>query len=168
VNYWLNIHWPPLQEDKPEPPSPLPDPEYHYRVYLPDGRQNAGEDLKQGDYVFIYETKTGRARKGAGKYAPGRQGIIALVRVLTPIMEKPDEQPEEYLDGSVLWWKWQARSQVRQLGFCSRRDVCSILGYSKDYNFRGYGEARSGLRKLTKEQFDSLLEYFRASQYVAQ
>lgn len=158
MRYWLNIHWPAYKKDKPDPPSPLPDPEYHYWVYLPDGRQSAGKHLEPGDLVLIYETKKGRATKEGGMYALGQQGIVALVKALTPVTEKPDEPPEEYVDGSVLWWKWQARTQVRQLGFCTRQDVCRILGYSKAYNFRGYGKDKSGLGELTKEEFDSLLQ----------
>lgn len=163
MKYWLNIHWPPRQKHKPDPPSPLPDPEYHYRVYLPDSREDAGKDLEAGDFIFIYETKAGRATKEGGRYALGRQGIVALVKALTAIMEKPDEKPEEYVDGSTLWWKWQARTQVRRLGFCSRLDVCKIFGYSADYYFRGFGDNRSGLKELTNDEFTALLETFSKS-----
>lgn len=162
MNYWLNIHWPPLQQHKPDPPSPLPDPEYHYRVYLPNGRQDAGQELRKGDHIFIYETKTGRARKDGKKYSGGRQGIIALVWALTPILPA-DVDPDEYLDGSIILWKWQARTQVKELGFCSHDDVCRILGYNKEWTFRGFGDQHSGLRRLGKREFKSLLRAFRES-----
>jgi len=163
MNYWINSHWPPFAKDKPEPPSPLPDPEYHYRVYLPDGRQDAGRELRKDDCIFIYETKWGRTLKSGEKYAIGRQGIVALVRALTSIQENPELKPDEYLNGSRIWWKWQARTQVKELGFCSHDDVCKILGYSTDYTFHGFGDRRSGLKKLTEGQFNSLLDCFRAS-----
>ena len=160
MNYWINSHWPPFLQHKPTPISP--DPEYHYRVYLPDGRQEAGQALAKDDLVFIYETKTGRPLKNGRKYAPGRQGIVALVRTLTPILET-NEEPEEYADGSVICWKWQARTRVKELGFCSHDNVCRILGYSTNYTFRGFGDQNSGLKKITEKQFKLLLDCLRAS-----
>ncbi len=162
MNYWITTHWPPFLQDKPTPSSP--DPQYHYRVYLPDGRQHAGQELQPGDYVFIYESKWGRSRKDGEKYAePGRQGVIALVRATSPIQEKGDVEPEEYADGSIICWKWQTETQEHEIGFCSRVNVCRALGYREGYTFRGFGDKRSGLKKLSKKQYEALLACFRAS-----
>ena len=162
MNYWINIHWPTLARDKLKLPSPLPDNGYHYQVYLPDGRQDAGQELRASDYVFIYETKGGRPRKDGKKYALGKQGIIALVRALEPILDTHAE-PEEYADGGSIRWNWQARTQVVELHFCSHDDVCKILGYSTAWTLRGFGDQKSGLKKLTQKQFESLFGCFRAS-----
>jgi len=162
MSYWINIHWPPFAKDKPTLSSS--DPPYHYRVYIPDGRQHAGRELQPGDYVFIYETKWGRPRKDGEKYAePGRQGIIALVYAHTPICPNPSEKHEEYLDGSTILWKWQAKTDKKKLklGFCPHNDVCKILGYSPKWTLRGFGDKRSGLKKLRdKKQIKALLKYF--------
>ena len=161
MSYWINIHWPPFAKDKPTLSSS--DPPYHYQVYVPDGRQHAGRELQPGDYVFIYETKWGRPRKDGEKYAePGRQGIIALVCALTPICEKPSEERDEYLNGRVLWWKWQAETQVKKLGFCPHDDVCKILEYSPNWTLYGFGDQHSGLKKIDEETFKTLLNCFRA------
>ena len=160
MSYWITTHWPPFEKDKPKPSSP--DPEYHYRVSLPNGRQNAGQELSEGDLVFIYESKTGRPLKSGGKYAPGRKGVIALVSPLTSILEKPDGESEEYQDGSSICWKWQARTQVKKLGFCSHDNVCSILGYKRGYTFHGFGDQHSGLKRIDEETFKALLKCFRA------
>ncbi|MBN1862669.1 MAG: hypothetical protein JW790_03395 [Dehalococcoidales bacterium] len=162
MNYWMTTHWPPFLKDKPNPPSPLPDPGYFYRVYLPDGREQAGQEMREGDYVFIYESKTGRTLKNGEEYAVGRQGVVALVRVFTSIQEIPSEEPDEYQDGSIICWKWQAITQVKELGFCSRDNVCRILDYSADYAFHGFGDQHSGLKRLTREEFEPLLYCFRA------
>jgi len=162
MNYWINIHWPPFAKDKPTPSSS--DPPYHYRVYLPDGRQDAGQELKADDYIFIYETKYGKPRRDRSKYAPGRQGIIALVCARTPICEKTSEEREEYLDGSTIWWKWQAKTDKKKLGFCPHDDVCKILGYSPNWTLHGFGDQRSGLKKLTnKKQIEAFLKYFQTN-----
>lgn len=159
MNCWINSHWPPFLEHKPTPTSP--DPEYHYRVYLPDDRQDAGQALAKNDLVFIYETRTGRTLKNGRKYAPGRQGVVALVRTLTPILET-NEEPEKYADGSVLCWKWQARAQVKELGFCSHDDVCRILRYSQNWTLRGFGDQHSGLKRIDEETYKALLKCLRS------
>jgi len=161
MNYWITTHWPPFLQDKPTLSSP--DPQYHYRVYLPDGREEAGQEMMKGDYVFIYESKTGRPLRNGRNYAYGRQSVIALVRTTSPIQEKSDEEPEEYADGSIICWKWQAETQEQEIGFCSRVNVCRALGYREGYTFRGFGDKHSGLKKLSKKQYEALLACFRAS-----
>ncbi len=159
MNYWINIHWPPSRRDKPTPSSP--DPRYHYNVYLPDGRDAAGEELKSDDLIFIYETKYGRPRKDETQYAPGREGIIALVRAKTRIEEKENEPFEEYTDGTRLCWKWQADTAIKKRGFCSRVDMCRALKYKPNWTLHGFGDLHSGLKKITEEQYSSILSKFR-------
>jgi len=161
MSYWITSHWPPFAEDKPRPSSP--DPEYHYQVYLPDGRQSAGREFREGDLVFIYESKTGSPLKSGRKYALGRKGVISLVRALESINEKPDAEPDEYADGSRILWKWQARTKKKESGFCSHDDVCKVLKYKKSYTFHGFGDQHSGLKKLSEKQFEALADCFRKS-----
>ncbi|MBI4185915.1 MAG: hypothetical protein HY530_00210 [Chloroflexi bacterium] len=158
MNYWINIHWPPLLRDKPTPSSP--DPGYHYRVYLPDGREAAGDGLISGDFVFIYETKTGPIRVDGEKYSPGRQGIIALVRTQRSIQDVGSD-PEQYIDRPPIDWRWQAPTQFEEAGFCSREDVCRTLGYSRNWTLHGFGDLRSGLKKLTPGEYEALSRCFR-------
>ena len=51
MNYWMTTHWPPRE---------YRDDDSHSGVYLPDGRQQAGRDLRIGNFVLIYESLTGR------------------------------------------------------------------------------------------------------------
>ena len=159
MNYWLNIHWPSLLRDKPTPSSRGPN--WHYHVFLPDGREAAGDGLAVGDYVFIYETKTGRPRADREPYSQGRQGIIALVRAQGPIREGRSD-PEVYADGTSTDWKWQASTQTPEWGFCSRQDVCEALGYSLNWTLRGFGDLHSGLKKLTRNEYEALSRCFRS------
>ena len=164
MNYWVTTHWPPFLRDKLKVSSP--DPEYHYRIYLPDGREGAGQELRKNDLIFIYESKTGRPLKNRRKYAPGRKGIIALVKANTPILERPDEEleeyQEEYQDGSTIDWKWQAETQKKELGFCSHDNVCRILRFKIGYTFHGFGDQHSGLKKIDGKKYNALLECMRA------
>jgi len=149
MKYWLTVHWPPLQEWA-KPP---------LGVYLADGRQMAGQDLRSGDLIFIYQSKTGRPRADAKPYRLGREGLVFLVRATTGIEEYPEESPEIYKGGQTLWWKWQAKTKLEEYGFCPRQIVCQVLGYNPNYHFRGF--RRSGLARLDKTQFNELRRRFR-------
>lgn len=151
MSYWLTVHWPPLQEWAKPPMG----------VYVADGRQEAGRDLRPGDLIFIYQAKTGKPRKDAKPYRLGREGIVFLVRATTGIEERSEEEPEIFKDGTTRWWKWQAKTSLEECGFCPRQVVCQVLGYDLNYNFRGFGKQRSGLAPLEKTKFDSLYKRFR-------
>jgi len=151
MRYWLTVHWPPLQEWRTPP----------LGVYLTDGREEAGQDLRPGDLIFIYQTKTGKTRKDAKPYRLGRQGIVFLVKAAGKIQERSEEEPERFKDGTTRWWKWQADARLKEYGFCPRQIVCQVLGYDSNYNFRGFGEQHSGLAQLEKTGFDSLYRRFR-------
>ena len=159
MNYWLNIHYPPLLRDKPTPSSQAPN--WYNHVFLPDGREAAGDDLDAEDYIFIYETKTGRPRADREPYCEGMQGIIALVRAQGPILERRSD-PEVYADGTSTDWKWQAPTQTLEWGCCSRQDVCEALSYSQNWTLHGFGDLHSGLKKLTPDEYEGLLRRFRS------
>lgn len=117
--------------------------------------------LDLGDFVFIYQTKTGKPRKDRKPYRLGREAVVFLVRATTGIKECSEEERELYKDGTTLWWKWQAKTSLKEYGFCPRQIVCQVLGYNPNYNFRGFGKQRSGLLPLDKTQFDLLYRRFR-------
>ena len=52
MNYWLTTHWP-LRDGDDES-------ETGTGVWIPEGRQQAANDMRSGDYVAVYETKSGR------------------------------------------------------------------------------------------------------------
>jgi hypothetical protein len=70
LNYWLTTHWPPRVGDDPN--------NVANGVWLPDGREKADAELKKGDIVFVYQSRSGRPEKrktidGPAPYA-GRYG----------------------------------------------------------------------------------------------
>lgn len=148
MNYWLTTHWPLRRGEE--------NVEWKYWVFLPDGREQAGREMQPGDFIFIYESKTGRQLRGQEyDYYDGKQGIIALVRAISQL-ERTGIKPDKYEDGSEIWWAWQVKTKLVTECFIPRVNVCRALGYSPNYNFRGYGDYRSGLKRLTKEQFEAL------------
>ncbi len=70
---------------------------------MADGRQEAGQGLRPGDLVFIYQTKTGKPRKDGKPYRIGREAVVFLVRATTGIKECSEEERELYKDGTTFW-----------------------------------------------------------------
>jgi hypothetical protein len=153
MKYWLTTQWPPR----------LDSPRVHEGVWLQEGKEDAGRDLRSADLVFIYETKTGRRRQDGLGYWSGRQGIVALVRVVGVNLEKGFAQFHEvYSDGDELLWKMVARTRlIDSSHFCQHDDVCDCLGYSRNYFFRGFGRSKSGLKELSKPESACLRGRFR-------
>jgi hypothetical protein len=163
MNYWITTQWPPRVDESEN---------VHSGVYLPHGRQDAGRDLKPGDLIFIYESKTGRTKITKDlfgnattiKTRNGREGVVCLLRAKTGIMEDFDELESKYTDGSTEWWKWYADTEpIRETGFVPRTKVNAILRYKPNYLLRAFGDEKSGLKKITKEQFTALLSEYLSS-----
>lgn len=162
MNYWLTTHWPPTEDE-------AWDESILGGVYLRNGREQAGRDLAVKDIVLIYQTKTGRAEVGYVRgsrtiFRPvqGKQGIVAIAEVVGNLREIPGSSPSEYVDGSKIWWRWRADTQlVSTNGFVPLRDVNRVLRYSPNYNLRGLGDHKSGLRKLNEGEFLDLVEVFK-------
>lgn len=149
MNYWITTHWPLRKGDDEEN-------EGIYWVYLPDGREQTGRNAESGDLIWIYESKTGRQLRGIDyDYKVGRLGIIALVKAIS-ILERRHVRSEQYQDGSEILWDWQIRTKRVKKCFIPREQVCETLGYSLNYNFRGFGDLHSGLKGLTIEQFENI------------
>ncbi len=162
-NSWITTQWPPRVDSGDN---------MHSCVYLPDGRETAGSRISPGDMVFIYESGSGRTlvrthADGTKERVPckqGRQGIVTVAKVLTPVTATDDE-PEHYADGSTLWWRWMAETEEEvSSGFVAAAEVKRVLGYDAGYNFHGFGDLHSGVKQLAPEQCEALLAMFRSSQ----
>ena len=164
MNYWLTTHWPPRENEvKQDPPG----------VWLPnDGREKAGTELRAGDYVLIYESRSGRTeiRESVDgttcrvKSLPGRERVIAITCALEPVQRKPGIPVATYVDGTRIHWCWQARTElVSSNGSVPRHELNRILGYKASYNLRGFGDLKSGLKLLTKTECDQLIAVFKSN-----
>lgn len=167
MNYWITTHWPPRIDDV--------DSRTRTGVSVPEGRQQAADDMRVGDYVAVYEAKSGRTeirehQDGTRIKIPcktGREGMICYGRVDQAVSADPDSQPKKYVDGTEIWWRWYAPITVlSRSGFVNRADLLQILGYKPTYNLRGFGHYHSGLKKISESEFNSLVEAFHASRPI--
>jgi hypothetical protein len=161
TRYWLTTHWPPRGGD---------DGEGHRHVWLPDGRQSAGRDMRPGDKVLIYESKSGRTeitQNANGdeiriRCLPGKQGIVTVGDIQREMRSDGRNKPTKYVGGRTVWWRWKALTcNEVEHGFVRRQDVNRILGYSESNPLRGFGDAHSGLKELEKEEYEKLLSAFK-------
>lgn len=125
--------------------------------------------MKPGDMVFIYESGSGRAEiqtylDGTSQNIHrrrGAQGIVALVCVTAPSHELKSSKAKRYVDGSAIWWRFHAPTRsVNSAGFIPRQRVAMLLGFSIKYPFRGFGDSQSGLKRITKCEFEKLHEEY--------
>jgi hypothetical protein len=161
--YWVTTQWPHATDTDSNTP--------HDGVYLPDDRKEAGRNLKPGDLVAIYESLGGREiviREMSGKKRKvprhrGKEGVVGIVAVVSSLHENPGAEPEEYDDGTKIWWRWYAETKPYLLsGFLAREELNHILGYEPGNILRGFGDLHSGLKKVTKDEFCQILESFRS------
>ena len=153
MNYWVTTHWPnSTLYDKDAP---------HFNVYIPNERESAVEDMEEGDIVYIYESRNGRTEKrtlvdGTIEYFPchvGKEGIVNISRVINPVYENEGSEPTEYTDGSTIWWRYIAETEnISSHGFINRELLNTVLGYKPNFNLRGFGDAHSGVKKISREQ----------------
>jgi hypothetical protein len=106
--FWITTHWPRREDRSLEKP--------RHGVWVQADKRHLIDRVSPGDRVFIYETKSGPAliqtyvdgsTKRIGRY-PGSEGIVALVEVTDAASQPEDSQPEQYADGSTLWWRYCA------------------------------------------------------------
>ena len=160
MNYWITMHWPRFVGET----------EPRNGVWVQDGKKKVISPLIAGHLIFIYESRSGpttidddgsplQRQTGAG-------GIVALVKATDGVSEG-DLKPTKYANGKRLWWRWYVPTKsTPEKGFLPRAGVARILGYSRNYTFRGFGEDHSGLMQIDKEAFDKILASFR--QYKAE
>ncbi|NMC98823.1 MAG: hypothetical protein GYA62_03775 [Bacteroidales bacterium] len=161
MNYWITTHWPPrVGKDSDSIGS---------GVWLPDGREEAGNDLRPGDKVIIYQARSGRPEvrvlpngdEEIIRCLRGKEGIVAICQALSNVYKRSNIKPTKYIDGTEIWWCWSADLKIiSKSGFLSRENINKILGYKTSYNYRGFGDLHSGLKKITKKQFDNLVDLF--------
>jgi len=105
MNYWLTTHWPGRIDGEDDTP---------WGIYLPNGREKAGEDLSIGALVLLYQSKTGRPevvlstsgeRKIIGR-KQGKEGIVVIAKVTGALEATGEDIPTKYADGSEIWWRW--------------------------------------------------------------
>lgn len=164
MNFWLTTHWPPRIDDDPN--------DIANGVWLPEGRETAGSDLKEGDKVLVYQARSGRPeiRKkidGTEYVVPsieGKEGIIAVCEAQCEIYEYEGSEPTKYVDGSEIWWRWHAPlTLLSRSGFVPRERMNAILGYKLNFNLHGFGDLHSGLKKITEDQFNNLVTIFKGN-----
>lgn len=167
MNYWITTHWPPRVDDD--------DSEIGTGVCVAEKCRRAANDMRTGDYVAVYETKSGRTEIRELQDGtiircpcnPGREGMICYGTIDAAISAIPDSQPQKYADGSEIWWRWYAPVTIlSRSGFVNRADVLRILGYNPSYSLRGFGDYHSGLKKIGESEFNALVKAFHASRPI--
>jgi hypothetical protein len=165
VRYWLTTHYPPLKKDEPKTEKT--------GVWVRDGKQDVLGEMQPGDLVFIYESKSGKAvivktADGRIETVPriqGRGGIIKLAEIKSKATDRGKEGYKYYADGTKTWWRSKADADViNRNGFVERRSLTKILGVSENYVFHGFGDKQSGVKQLSKTEFESIRNAFLASE----
>ncbi|GFE60798.1 hypothetical protein [Geobacter sp. AOG2] len=164
MNYWLTTHWPPYEGD--------PADQVSGGVWVPDGREAAATGFAEGDVVFIYHPRSGRTlietlsdgTERLRRCQKGREGVVAVGIVDSPLKSLDDEPKERYTNGTETWWRWYAPVTLQsRSGFIPRERLATALGYKSNYNLRGLGEKHSGLKMLTFQEYETLLRLYRES-----
>ena len=89
----------------------------------------------------------------------GREGIIAVAEVTGPLTFNSSHQ--RYTDGTEATWASYAACARHDFGgYVDRKKVNKALGYKANYNLRGFAKG-SGLKELSKGQFEELLREFK-------
>ncbi len=162
MNYWMTTHWPPDESE--DPKSFIPS-----GIWLPDGRERAGAKIEVGDRVLIYQSKTGRAeiKNIKGKIVvvrsrQGREGIIEIAEVTGDLVALGDSRPSKYTYGNDIWWHWRADTRpISMNGFVPRVQVNQILGYKPGNYLHGFGDFKSGLKRLEENEYHALVNVFK-------
>lgn len=96
-----------------------------------------------GRFCPFYETKSGRteireSQNGTTTKVPcklGREGLICYGKIESPVSAIPDSQPQKYVGGKEIWWRWRAPVSVfSRSGFVKRGEVLEVLDYKPTYN----------------------------------
>ena len=143
MSCWLNIHWPPLNDEEANA-------EWRYWVFL----QRPRGGIEIGDRVFIYETFNNPDINIDGR--EGRKGIVALVEVESGI-EPNEGEVQRTVDGREIDWRFHIQTRVVDSGrlFCSLPELRGALGLP------GFcAQVPGGLMHLNDEQCEALSRCF--------
>jgi hypothetical protein len=163
MHYWITTHWPPRERDGKG---------IGNGVYLPYDRGSVGRDLRAGDLVLVYQSQSGRTlvrteADGTIRKVPceaGKGGIVAIGRARAAMYHDVESEVEHYADGTAIHWAWYAPLEVLSTsGFVPREALNRILGYEPNYNFRGFGDGKSGLKKIEAATYLEIETAFRTS-----
>jgi len=161
MKYWLTTHWPPRKGEENK---------YGTGIWLKDGQERFGKDINKGDFLLIYESKTGRVEErfdaNGNKIVischAGRQGIVEVGKIKTLLYAYPNKPKQKYTDGTEAWWRWHAESSViTKSGFVSRTQINKVLNFKTNYVYKGFGAGHTGLSEITKSQFEELISLFK-------
>ena len=167
MNYWITTHWPRREDESVDKP--------HSGVWVQDGKEHLIDRVEPGDLAFIYESKFGptvlrQYADGTTKRLrcrKGREGIVAIVEVTGKAFQPEDSRPEQYPDGSTMWWRYCAPTRsANSAGFLPRIQAAQLLGFSDRYPFRGFGDEHSGLKRVTEATFNRLRDVYIATARV--
>ena len=167
MKYWLTSHWPPLKGKKPS-----------VGVWIQHKKQAAGKDLRPGDQLLIYETRSGptelitltdRSTAREGREG-GSEGIIMIAEVDEKLHVDRSSEPKEYVGKKKpMWWRWVASAtKISESGFVPRKEVNRVLKtrsgrtYKPSHNFRGFGDLKSGLKQIDETEYQALVKKFRS------
>jgi hypothetical protein len=156
MNYWITSHWPSRNEDN--------DSEPDYDIWVPVKRKRAADDMRSGDKVAIYELKTARVeiQDKTGRRKSGLERIFCHGIVDIDDKPTPDTYLKKYKDGSKIRWQWVGTvTKPSTKGFVAKKELLKILGFKPTYTFHGFGNYSSGLKKITEDEFNSIIDAFK-------
>lgn len=152
MQHWLTVHHPPEEgrQDKPGESG----------IWVKSHLASCFEDMKQGDLVLIYQTKSGPKRwlqeadgsRRRSKYGPGFGGVVLSGRVDKVTPNHPITRAIQD-DGDEVDW---ARLAVLCVELLPRPvplvEVTAALGWNPRARMRGFG----GLMRITGAQFRAI------------
>lgn len=162
MRYWITTHWAPEEDDD----SAIP-----RGIWVPDGREKAGTELRKGDRLLIYQASGGPTvlREGddgederIGRQR-GRGGIVLIAQSLDKLRPNGAGEPTRYVGRKPIWWRWHADTEpISRNGFVSVDELKKVLDFSPGYRMRGFGDYNSGLKEITEGQYNELVRIFRS------
>lgn len=161
MKYWITTHWAPEDGDESSAPR---------GIWVPDGREQAGADLRKGDCVLIYQATGGPTEIREGKDGEderigrrgGSGGVVVVGQVLDRLRANGAEVPTRYVGRKDIWWRWHADTKlISSNGFVPVNALKRVLDFSPGYRMRGFGDYNSGLKEITEGQYNELVRLFR-------
>ncbi len=162
MRYWITTHWAPEEDDD----SLIP-----RGIWVPDGRERAGAELRKGDLVLIYQAAGGPTvlREGddgederVGRQR-GRGGVVLIAQSRDTLKANGVAEPTRYVGRKAIWWRWHADTQpISRNGFVSVDELKRVLDFEPGYRMRGFGDYNSGLKEISEGQYNELVRIFRS------
>ncbi len=161
MKYWVTTHWAPQEDDELSVPQ---------GVWVPEDRQKAGEELRTGDNVLIYQAAGGPTEIRDGENGQdelvgrhrGRGGIVAICQTLDRLKPNGAETPTRYVGRKPIWWRWHADTAlISKNGFVTVDELKRVLNFKPEYTMRGFGDYNSGLKEISEKQYIELVRIFR-------